>query len=204
MSVSHPSEALPTPEVSQDMSFPTLPPQSPLRSSPLPETPITPSKAGHTLSQQTPEPTPHKVKQAAIQSQTEQTESYYWPVSSRGEVVLRHKDYQRVGNILVRLDYADKEKALDSSRKWITDVAERAGVSSWGQSLEGIAVVKADVTANGDTNKANVLGVGLLRKKKRPAEGTNGVVNGSASGASDVNTLADGLVRKKIKVADSS
>lgn len=192
--------ALPTPLNSQHGECSLLPPQSPLRSSPVPELPpSTPQKAS-TL-EQTPTPTPVKRKQAtAMRDLPEQTKHYYWPKSSRGEVILRQKDYQRAGSMLLRLDYANKTVAIDSTGKWISDVAERAGLKTWGRHVVGKKTTSAKRDPITDAKPA-MLNAGLMRKKKRPAEDMNGgaVEAGSESKESSINTLSAGPVRKKAK-----
>lgn len=194
--------ALPTPEVSQDMGFASYPPQSPSRSSPPPELPSTPLKQTPMPFQQTPTPTPHKTKEAAIKSQPEETEHYYWPRSSRGEVILRQKDYQGVNNLLMHLDYATQEEAIDSTRKWINDVAERAGVKRWGQTVVGTVPIHTKLDATGVDLKPILLSAVLMRKKKRPADSVNGnaVEPTSEDRAAEINVLAEGMIRKKAKV----
>ena len=196
-----PQVALPTPEISQNQDPVTLPPQSPLRSSPVPEVPSTPVKGTPPPSQQTPAPTPHKVKEADIRSQPEETKYYYWPTSSRGEVILRQKDYQRASNILLHLDYANQELALDSTRKWINDIAERAGSKIWGQEVVGTVPLADKADAERIEANATILNAGLIRKKKRPFDESIGQAE-TASGGNEngVNTLSTGLIRKKAKI----
>lgn len=194
--------ALPTPLDSQHEECSLLPPQSPLRSSPAPEfSPSTPQK-GISL-EQTPTPTPVKRKQAtAMRYLPEKTKYYYWPKPSRGEVILRQKDYQRAGSLLLRLDYADENVAADSTGKWISDVAERAGLKVWGWQVEGKKTTSAKRDPITDAKPA-MLNAGLIRKKKRTAEDMNGgaVEAGSERKEPGINTLSAGLVRKKAKVA---
>lgn len=194
--------ALPTPDVSQRQDPCPLPPQSPIRSSPPPQLSCTPSKQTLLPSQQTPEPTPHKVKEAAIQNQPEETKWYYWPGSSRGEIVLREKDYQRIGNLLLRLDYANEEVARDSSKKWVSEVAEKAGVQSWGRAVVGSVPVAVNSDAKTSDVTPTLLNVGLVRKKKRPVEEVNGHATGGEAETKEagINMLSAGLLRKKIKV----
>ncbi|MDI1485722.1 MAG: hypothetical protein OHK93_003911 [Ramalina farinacea] len=143
-------------------------------------------------------PTPVKVKEMhAFEDQPEKTESYYWPVSSRGNLLLRQKDYDRLGRMLLRLDYADEEVAADSSRRWINGAADLAKSGTWGREIIGrkeIAVIKPSILD--PVPGVSTLGSGLIRKKKRPAaddirdlEDTTGVHSPSA-----------GLVRKKSKI----
>ncbi len=193
--------ALPTPLDSQHQESARLPPQSPLRSSPALEPlsktpPMSPSNPS-------PAPTPIKAKEAAIQAQPEETKAYYWPLSSRGEVVLRQKDYQQVANLLLRLDYADEEVAADSTRKWIDDVARRVGVKNWGYTVAGEFVQPVIDDAENGANP-EVLDAGVIRKRKHPADNPDGPSDEPASvnGTPAVNMLSTGLIRKKAKVAN--
>ena len=196
--------ALPTPQVSQNQDLPLKSRQSPIRSSPVPEPPLTPSKQKATPTPQTPAPTPQKTKEADIQRQPEENKHYYWPVSSRGEVVLREKDYQRVNNLLLRLDYANLEAASKSTKTWISDVAERGDIQTWGQEVVGTIP-----TINSDTKKSDtspqMLSTGLIRKKKRPIDESNGhaAETGSGKDGQLANMLSAGLVRKKAKVTST-
>ena len=193
--------ALPTPSDSQHQKSARLPPQSPLQSSPAPELlsdppPMSPSNPS-------PAPTPGKAEETATQALPEETKGYYWPLSSRGEVVLTQEDYEKVGNLLLRLDYADEEIAADSTRKWIEDVAQRAGVKNWGFSVAGEFVPPVINDVGGSANPV-VLDAGMLRKRKGPADNLDGPSDQSSSisGTPAVNMLSTGLVRKKAKVAN--
>lgn len=195
--------ALPTPEVSQNNNLTTLPPQSPLRSSPVPEPPSTPSKEPLTLSQQTPAPTPHKTKENEIRNQPEETKRYYWPMVSRGEVVLRQKDYQRANSLLLDLDYANEGLALESTRRWINEVADKAGVRSWGKDVVGTVPNATKAEFKESTESApTMLNVGLIRKKKRSAVELNGHGTDKEDDRKEyeVSTLSTDLIRKKAKV----
>lgn len=196
---------------------------SPLRSSPVAETsftstPISPtpmpkalaslpsvpsSRLKSTRKQRSTGPvTSHEP--GTIRAQPAKTRYYYWPPSARGEVVLREKDYQRVNNLLLHLDYSNEEIAAKSTKRWIDDVAVIGRVEKWGHIVDGQKEVDT-VTKNVESNVA-MLDVGLVRKKKRTA----GDVNGSAEPANTyseepgVNVLSVGLIRKKAKVAGKS
>lgn len=199
-----PQSALPTPLDSQHGECSLLPPQSPLRLSPASEVP--PSTPQKPISlEQTPTPTPVKRKQTtAMQDLPEETKYYYWPKSSRGEVILRQKDYQRAGCLLLRLDYADKSLATDSTGRWVSDVAGRAGLKAWGRHVVGRGAAPAKRDAIMDT-KPTMLNARLIRKNKRPAEDMDGeaVELRSEIKESSVTTLSAGLVRKKAKVASN-
>ncbi|KAL2040621.1 hypothetical protein N7G274_006600 [Stereocaulon virgatum] len=179
--------ALPKPLDSHYLEASRLPPQSPLRSNLVPEAlyksqapPMSPSK-------QSPDSTPVILNGSRTQPEwikSEETKDFYWPTSSRGELIVSSKHYQRVGNLLLRLDYANQVIAEESTKKWIDDVAKQAGAKHWGYPVVG-SRVKMDATV--DTNP-----------KKRAAEGDTAVIAVQANG---INTLSTGLVRKKAKVA---
>ena len=172
-----------------------LTPQSPLESSPIAEVD---AKAIALL-----ESTPVNAKDV-VHAQPEETRSSYWPLSSRGEVILRQKDYHYVGNLLLRLDYANEDIAADSTKKWTDKVAERVGVKSWGRTVVGESVLPVKNAIDRVDAAPTVLNAGLIRKKKRPAENADGLADGLslANGASIINMLPTGLARKKAKVDD--
>ena len=178
-------------DVKPDSSIPTL------ASSSNAEPPQTPPQSSSEYLEPS-SPTPVKVKEIhAFEDQPEKTQSYHWPVSSRGELLLRQKDYDRLGRMLLRLDYADENVAADSSRRWINGPAGLAKSSAWGQVIIGqkeTAAIAPSLLHPG--SGVSTLGSGLIRKKKRPApdnvqdlEDTTGV-----------HSLAAGLVRKKSKI----
>ena len=142
--------------------------------------------------------TPIKEKQSnASALQPISTDHCYWPASSRGEIVLREREYNRVGRMLLRLDFSNLETAAESTDKWIKNVASKAGITEWGKTVIGERSVTpmAQQAVHGD-NKPNVIGAGLVKKKKRPADL---VANTDVNDVSAVNELAAGLLRKKPK-----
>ena len=197
------STSLPTPMDSQHQETDRLPPGSPLRSSPPREAPNTPRSTAQPS--QVP-PTPSRVKVQEIQQLQEQparTAYYLWPPSSRGEIVLRAKDYKMVGDLLLRLDYADEEIAMDSTKKLIDDVVKRADTQSWGRRVVGIKKTAASVPAPAAncSAPATMLNAGLVRKKKRPA------ADGADEGGRDnpaINALSADLFRKKVNTNDNA
>jgi regulator of Ty1 transposition protein 109 len=179
---------LPTLFDSQHLEASRPPPQSPLRSNPVPEAHSRSQAPPMPTSKQSPNSTPVKsngVRTLPEWTISEETKDFYWPTSSRGELVMPSKHYQRVGNLLLRLDYADQAIAEESTKKWIDDVAKRAGAKHWGYPVVG-SLAKVDAT--GDMNP-----------RKRAAEGDIAVTAVQANG---INTLSTGLVRKKAKVAN--
>ncbi|KAI4213148.1 MAG: hypothetical protein LQ351_004302 [Letrouitia transgressa] len=156
----------------------------------------------------------HPTSQTSPSIRPEKTKHYLWPPSSRGEIVLSEKHYHRVHNLLLHLDYANEEIAAESSKRWLDDVAMCAGVKTWGQRVVGRKEMPAagqqQSLLNPDKGGVNMLGSGLVRKK-RPNGESGGEVDGSAAAAAasataassadrGVNVLSTGLVRKKPKV----
>ena len=145
-------------------------------------------------------PTSTPVKTLAIETtkmQPESTPHYYWPVSSRGEVVLGQRDYDRVGRMLLRLDYANEAVAAESTGTWIEDVAKKACVTKWGRTVFGERSVNpADQPAIKGDDGVALIGAGVVRKKKRPADCA---LQPDETEALSVNDLAATLVRKKPK-----
>ena len=110
--------ALPTPLDSQHLEASRLPPQSPLRSSPSPEIhsktknpPMPPCKPS-------PTPTPveaNRVRTPPEETKPKETKHYYWPKSSRGELVLLQKEYQRAGKLALASGLC---RSKDRNRKY--------------------------------------------------------------------------------------
>lgn len=245
---------LPTPLQSQQQDILLFPPQTPERSpyedslplSPSTSSPIQPQSSAKPLSQisvaqSQPKRRPKKrpltgpiiPRQPRIKSassrpsslkQPGKTKHYSWPKSSRGQVVLSEKDYNRAMDLLLRLDFANQKVAESSTKRWVGEVAVIAGMRSWGQLVVGKkeSLAKAN-SANrvhmlnetmlkkkrksNDTDGqhtvpsrdgANMLSTGLMRKKPKTAD----VEQGQETVSSSIKILGSGLVRKKPKVAD--
>ncbi|SLM37856.1 hypothetical protein LPUS_07846 [Lasallia pustulata] len=151
-------------------------------------------------------PIPHRqprikgsVKSTAI-SKPERTKYYLWPSASRGEVVLAEKDYKRVNDLLLRLDYADKETALKSTERWIDEVAVAAGQKSWGMTVEGAK--ESSIADDAEEANPTSLDMTLIKKKKRvSAEGdVQEAAYQSLDPAAAPKMMDTGLVRKKPKL----
>ncbi len=190
--------ALPTPKSSQ-ARYPTLATSEPsLRPSPTPEKalPSFPSSLA---------PTGKEMREPrTAKALPEKTEHYYWPSSSRGEVVLREKDYQRVNKLMLHLDYANKDIGTKSTQRWINDVSVMSK-KCWGQIVVGkrepekVSQIAARPTAT-------VLNAGIIRRKKRGNEDVDDQAHpvGAVSDRKGVNVLSVGLVRKKPKITSNS
>lgn len=212
------ASALPTPIQSQEQDETRVGSQSPLKSTPISETSFTspptsatptpkasarfstfPSSPAKSTGRQssTGPVTSHEPRM--IRAQPAKTRYYFWPPSARGEVILREKDYQRVHNLLLHLDYANEGIAAKSTKRWIDDVAIIGRVEKWGHIVNG---QKQFNTCNKDTDSSVVLlDAGLLKKRKRPGSNANGSAEPASTEEPAVNVLSVGLIRKKAKVA---
>jgi regulator of Ty1 transposition protein 109 len=134
--------------------------------------------------------------------------------------VLADKKYEKATEMLLRLDFADREAAALSTQTWIDELAVLGGVDgTWGREVIGRKAVEVkvdqgsgsvnvlgvkrksvDATSNGN-GATNVLNAGLIRKKLKVGQSTavqeTAVTNDSATPG--VNVLSAGLVRKKPK-----
>jgi regulator of Ty1 transposition protein 109 len=163
------------------------------------------------------------------------TAYYYWPPEGRGERIVDENDYKRMVELLLHLDFSTLAKASGSTKRWISEVAIDG---TWGREIVGICEPPPPEaeTANGgdiavtnlsgltrkkrsadteitlgDTLDVNVLGAGLVRKKRKgedqplsSAGGDTPSIPGDAHGSTGgpkVNVLGTGLVRKKPKPA---
>lgn len=124
------------------------------------------------------------------------TPYYYWPLEGRGERIVDEKGYKRIMESLLHLDFANLDKAVGSSQRWISE----AGTGSqWGYEVTGEKEALAPELSSGTaacngSGQVNNLS-GLVKRKRSDANG------GAEDGA---NTLNAGLVRKKAKVEEES
>jgi regulator of Ty1 transposition protein 109 len=105
----------------------------------------------------------------------EKTPYYIWPQDGRGQVVLDEKDYSRMTELLLRLDFANLDLALGSTERWISEVRYGSSGSAsnrWGSSVTGIKPFEV----RNEDGKLGVrtLNVGLVRKKRKAAAGDGG------------------------------
>lgn len=149
------------------------------------------------------------------------TPFYYWPEDGRGTRLVDERGYDNISKLLLRLDFASLDLAIDSTEKWVKEVGlgeswsvdvvgEREGASppasaashEAGPGVNNLtSLVKRkraeSGSAAGAESKTNVLGAGLLRKKPK------GAILEPPLGMEDkepkVHVLGAGLVRKKPK-----
>ncbi len=165
------------------------------------------------------------------------TAYYCWPAEGRGRRIVDESLYKRCVELLLHLDFATLEKAVSSTSRWISEVGMGSnwgvevvglreipiqptnGSSGTVNNLTGLVKRKRTLdtdppcpitpSAEEPANKVNVLGAGLIRKKRGngeagqpagsslPREGQSAV--GDEAEEPKVNVLAAGLVRKKPK-----
>ncbi|MCJ1258590.1 hypothetical protein MMC24_006423 [Lignoscripta atroalba] len=211
---------LPTPLPSQVHDDAIIPPESPMRSSPVSDLPHSPFPSSQVQPLESPAPTPKPEKERRLNSpdiayapcindvtvssktqQPEFSEYYLWAVSSQGEVVLPEQEYNEVNELLLSLDYADENIAALSTKKWIEHVSKLAGGREWGQVVIGTKVTP--IKAKGSSGiSPTTLDTGLVRKRTRESVDQNdstATLQGSQNGTG-INILATGVVRKKPKV----
>lgn len=140
----------------------------------------------------------------------EKSTHYFWPLETRGTVVLPQKHYDRVNRLLLHLDYATLDIAVESTKRWVEDVGICAGrlEEGWGIEVVGemeVSVEGGGVEGKGENGGVHVLGMGMVRKKKKKKRGTDDdeetrdEADGGGTGAG-VQVLSAGLLRKKPKV----
>ncbi|KAF4949555.1 hypothetical protein FGADI_8853 [Fusarium gaditjirri] len=133
------------------------------------------------------------------------TAYYSWKPEGRGEKIVDEATYKRIVELLLHLDFATLNKAVGSTRRWLS---EGGGGGKWGVVVSGtretptqtvddrkngvsnltglVKRKRTDSTVDESQNKVNVLGEGLVKKK--PKEEFKAV-----------NVLSTGLIRKKPK-----
>lgn len=115
-----------------------------------------------------------------------QTKYYAWPPEGRGGRVVPDKDYRRMVELLLHLDFATLGKAAGSTARWVSEVG--LGRGSWGYDVEGemeLPVAAAVGEKEGQGKEGGVNNLGGLVKRKR------------TDSAPEVKTLGTGLIRKK-------
>ena len=122
----------------------------------------------------------------------EQTEYYFWPAGSRGDIILAEKDYTRATEILLRLDFSSLELALSSFARWTREISVLAR-SPWGYKVTGKKALNASIHPNALSKHPRTLTSHENLKRKPNSQ--------DSSQHHAVNVLNSGLVKKKKKVA---
>lgn len=134
----------------------------------------------------------------------EGTAYYLWLPKGRGQVIISESDYNRLNELLLRLDFANLELATSSSARWINEV--RSGAvgemrEAWGQLVTGTMVVEAQ-RSTASTAGVNTLNVGLVRKRRKDGHEelkANKAKPTIGDSPPRINVLSTRLVRKKAK-----
>jgi regulator of Ty1 transposition protein 109 len=153
----------------------------------------------------------HPLVVSLAELQSANTVPFSWPEAGRGDVVLSEADYKKMMDGVLDHFY-DADEIVASTKSYIDQVATLADQLTWGKRVTGIR--NPQDTINQDVATNNLLGSGLIRKRKKPAieEGkkdANEAIIAQPSGSGDsesttsqptaVNVLSAGLVRKKKK-----
>jgi len=152
-----------------------------------------------------------KVKSASTSqtanSQPEESPFWRWPRASRGQIVVEKQAYDRVHDLLLKLEFCDKTAARHSTKKWLDEVVVTAGSSpSWGQVVTGrkAHAVPANtvVAPTGTAGQPNDLSTSIIRKKQKPCSDAGAAMAETSRPveAPAVNVLGGGMLRKKPKV----
>jgi regulator of Ty1 transposition protein 109 len=131
---------------------------------------------------------------AAAKLPSETSAYFVWPASSRGTVVFSAKDYERAHQVLLQQNFATKATAAKSTRAWKEEVAVLGGVTNWSRTVVGKKEAPT-ATASTSTGTTPITLLGVRKKRK-----LDGPVEVEPIPAKGPIILAEGLVRKKVKV----
>ncbi|KAF1346095.1 histone acetylation protein-domain-containing protein [Delphinella strobiligena] len=126
---------------------------------------------------------------ASVRTQPHESPYYSWSFQGRAQLVVDHASYLRVHDLLLRLDFANQDAAVQSTRKWVDEVGVIADTTkSWAMPVVGLLA---------ETN--NLAGM-TVRKKRKPDTSAVLASQHVQAAIPAVNLLGSGLVRKKPKV----
>ncbi|KAL8388131.1 hypothetical protein RB595_009434 [Gaeumannomyces hyphopodioides] len=131
------------------------------------------------------------------------TAYYYWPAEGRGRRLVKEDGYKRSLELLLRLDFANLELAIGSTRRWINEVGLG---SAWGLDVVGSRPLPSSSSENGMTQPA-VSNLSSLIKRKKPVgsdDSQDGALSTLANSTPAINVLGAGLIRKKRKPDDDA
>ncbi|KAF2153362.1 hypothetical protein K461DRAFT_267947 [Myriangium duriaei CBS 260.36] len=128
-----------------------------------------------------------------------------WPEDSRGQVVVDPAGYDRIHDLLLKLDFSSDEAATESTAKWLEEAVTIFGDSKkWGREVTGQAEVTAS-TANGHANgtagpvvknQPHDLSASIVRKKRKAENPPDPPPRPDIP---PVNVLSSGFIRKRPK-----
>jgi regulator of Ty1 transposition protein 109 len=85
-----------------------------------------------------------------------------------GTILISNKDYQSLVDFLLQLDFSDERTCIESTDSWIQKISAITGCQDHGEIVIGKAQ-SAIAVASLSTTASNLLGSGLIRKRKREA-----------------------------------
>jgi regulator of Ty1 transposition protein 109 len=152
---------------------------------------------------------PRQLKSSSsnLSSRSDKSSSKEWPEKGRGQIVLDHSSYNRVHDLLLRLDFSDLNAATSSTRKWLGEVtAITAPAADWGKEINGAYQVGNQTAVAGQaatptSGQVNDLSGMLIRKKRKNAG--DEAQPPAAVDTPAINVLGAAMIRKKPKVSNS-
>ncbi|OTB18724.1 hypothetical protein K445DRAFT_314583 [Daldinia sp. EC12] len=125
-----------------------------------------------------------------------ETPYYFWPENGRGQVVLNDSSYNRAVELLLHLEFGTLEQGISSTARWTREV--NMG-ENWALEIVGERAPVDSPALSSTGGTVNNLS-GVVRRKRSADEATNE----TTSSLPAVNTLGDGLIRKKAKLDTST
>ncbi|KAK4668313.1 uncharacterized protein QC763_0045720 [Podospora pseudopauciseta] len=128
------------------------------------------------------------------------TKYYYWPPEGRGAKVVSESEYKRDIELLLHLDFSTLDKAVGSSRRWISQAG--VGADEWGASVLGKAKTQGNLfgsVSSGNQGAVVTNLTGLVRRKRPSQETGQSTAGSNESGPISINVLDAGWIRKKPK-----
>lgn len=139
---------------------------------------------------------------------------FHVPEVARGMLQIEQKAYDRVHDLLLKLDFADINVSCSSTKKWIEETAIIAGrKSDWGIEVQGRMPVPVE---DSSTSKPQSLGgsvdrpaaPNILTAKKKPKLGSQPAdepqIGKTMTGAATNTTIEDGSVHVPVSSSQNS
>ncbi|KAJ9266073.1 hypothetical protein DTO212C5_6512 [Paecilomyces variotii] len=122
------------------------------------------------------------------------THAFHWPEAGRGHVVLSDRDYKTANDCLIDQDFETQELAVASTKTWVDKVASLADELIWGERVVGKKSINEGSSSQSET--ANLMDIGLVRKRKKEAEDDNTAAHTASDAAgpeaADITSKPDG------------
>ncbi|KAJ9302839.1 hypothetical protein DTO271G3_213 [Paecilomyces variotii] len=184
------STTLPTVEASETSVNPSAPSGATQEAS---ENPVLPERNNDKDKLSAPIPQlPNVSESISPSSGTGGTHAFHWPEAGRGHVVLSDRDYKTATNYLIDQDFETQELAVASTKTWVDKVASLADELIWGERVVGKKPINEGSSSQSET--ANLMDIGLVRKRKKENDNTaaNTANDAAGAGAADITSKPDG------------